>query len=177
MKLTRLLPLALAALMILPSAAGARQPASLWQVYSYGAEPNDVAMIYGARLDGGQPYYPGITCPNRGQMRIHFFLTSRYFPNRMNNDTMVDARGLPGPWHTTVHVTSGPVAADLPGMIEYDDIGEVIEVSAVLPHGAPITQRFLRSGAIQFAANGYRTAFPPVPDRLRARLAGYCTGR
>ena len=165
------------AAVVAPGLARAQTPSNIWQAYSYGSEPNDVALIYGARLDGGQPYYPGLTCPNRGQIVVHFYLSDRYFPNHRSDGAMTDARGLAGPWHTTVRVTAGAASANLPGTIEYDDIGDVIEVRATLPHGSAVARQVLRTGRFQASANGYTTRFSPIPAGLRAQLSAYCTGR
>ncbi len=168
--------LAIAVLIALPAVVAAQPRGDAWQAYHYGSEPNDLALIYGAPLDGGQPYYPGLTCPNRGQIVVHFFLTDAQFPNRRSNGAMVDARGIAGPWTTQVTVSAGSSVTTLPGQIEYDDIGDVIQVRATLPHGSPAAVEFARTGHIVASARGYTTPFPPVPQALRRRLLEYCTG-
>ena len=173
---TILLTMAAAFALLVAAAAPARAQVSYWQVYSYGSEPGDVALIFGPNTQGGQPYYPGLFCPNRGQLTLRLYLADRFFPNHRHDGSMVNARGLAGPWQTTVRVTAGPVTASLPGVIEYDDIGDVIELRATLPHGSPLVAALVRTGRLQATINGYTTRFTAITPAQRRRLTTYCTG-
>ena len=157
----------------LPAAATPR-PALSWQVFRDGG---NISLVYGPPPDGGEDYNPGLSCREHHGLEVLFYTDTTHFPIHQRGDSMVNGQGRPGPWPATITVRSGALTAQIAGHVEYDDIGDAIEVDVTIPNGSPMLAQIARTGQITVSAFGSSPGFARVPMPMLTRFLTYCHDR
>ena len=162
----RILPLALAAALALPTLAGAR-PGDIWQI-----ETDDTTTVlhYGVPPSRGEQDMPGLLCERGHGYSMILFVPSARYPTRVTPSGRVDVHGRAEPWPATLTVNGQAYPAEA----TFEDDDEVIEVMAHLPAAAPPLVDFQRTGRLRLSALGVTAALPPAPRPLRVEFFGHC---